>query len=359
MIDVLVTGGGFAARSCALHLKRLAPDARVLRLEPTRAPLGEPPLPGVAFAAPGPDHVAAHEDRGDERFLAEVRLAALALDAMQQEAAAAEAGFRRVVVARDLVPSLDERRREHDALAMRFEVAPDAVFDSERMLAGLDAAGRAAGVDVVNAGEAGAETGDDAGDEFTLDTTGERAVASIGTRRVEAERVVLAHGAALTRFDRWVGGVTVPARVQALRATVDGAAPDARSVGPGFAVCSVDGVGRLAVAEGIEPQNLGDPFDPGPHDATQRRLEQWLTDVVVPGRPVTVEARGATARLFSCDGLPLVGPHPLRATCLLAAAFGGRDAALGYLAGRVVAEIIVSGRAQTLGASLWSPRRML
>ncbi|MFG0320353.1 MAG: FAD-dependent oxidoreductase [Planctomycetota bacterium JB042] len=355
-LDVLVLGDGPAAVSAALHVKRRAGDAAVALWRSAPVGAGDvPPRPGVALAAPSPDLVAAHATRGDARLAGEIALARAGLDSLEREVRAAgiACGFRRERVARDPVPDEPGRARATEELERRFAPADDAVFDPTALLAGLTDAARAAGVDVRATGGAPA-----------LDAADDAVDVAAGRLRARATRVVLAAEAALVRFDPWVRSLALPARIEALALAADDAfaAFPPRSLGPGFAVAAPDASGRLLVAEGIEPSNRGDPLDPAPNERAQARLEEWAASIVPTprrGAPAKVVARGAHAALYTCDGLPLVGPHPGRAACLLAAGFGGREETDGWLAGAAVAEIVVDGRTSTEGAALWSPRRML
>lgn len=65
----------------------------------------------------------------------------------------------------------------------------------------------------------------------------------------------------------------------------------------------------------------------------------------------------AVVQWHSCDGLPLIGPHPAQADALLCTGFGAFEGSCAFAAGELAAQLLVHGRAPAAG--LFSPRRML
>ena len=62
---------------------------------------------------------------------------------------------------------------------------------------------------------------------------------------------------------------------------------------------------------------------------------------------------------LSCDGLPFVGPIPGRPRLLVAAGYGGRGLAMGYLAGRMLGQMVVGDPVPEEWTRHFSPRRMV
>jgi glycine oxidase len=70
-----------------------------------------------------------------------------------------------------------------------------------------------------------------------------------------------------------------------------------------------------------------------------------------------IDARGAAVQAVPCDVLPLVGPVPGRPRVLVLAGFGRNSPGLALVAAEVVAQLLLSGRADH--ATAFSPRRFL
>lgn len=200
--------------------------------------------------------------------------------------------------------------------------------------------------------------------DFTIrsDYAGATIEAREGT--IRADRVVLAIGAALPRFDPWAREIVMPALARELVSV-----PNAAGIGAATElfddalVRHADARGALVVADGRggaeatrDPESssrvAADPWSPR-FAAHRAALEERAPGVGIAGaflRP----------RLYSCDGLPLVGPHPMRAGVLLCDAFDALESALALSAATLLAEWIVDGRPRDEeSARLFSPRRML
>lgn len=353
--DVVVAGAGPAGASCALHLLETDPSLRVCLLERFG-----PPRPrgrsGVAFASPDPDLGAALAERGEERLRREIGLHRAGLEHLESFARLAgegRIGYARVRVERRFFDR--EAERTHAAIARRLGVPEEeAVVDADALaseatrLAVAKGARFHPGVTLARI-----EPG---GDEW-LQVAGE---SPEGTVRMRALRVVLAMGAWLGPFDTWTSEIALPAAAVSVTIESTGSpSPAAFALGPGFVWGRRAADGRVVAAEGHRPANRGDPFADRPDPGTTSRLVSSLHEHLgLPVGPEKVRA-APSARLHTCDGLPLVGPHPGRSSTLLLAGFGGHDEALALLAGRFAAEILLEGRASHPDAALWSPRRML
>ena len=231
----------------------------------------------------------------------------------------------------------------------RLLVDGDVAVDGAALLLTLADAARAAGVTIHEGARA-----------ERLDPAGDGAIVRVGATTMRGTLLVDARGAWLAAEDDWLREVAVAARAQSLVATSGKASdtPAAITVGPGFAYAVARPDGAVEVGEGCQPSNRGDPFDRSPDAAVQSRLDELLAGSGLADQP-RVTTRGARPLLFTCDGLPLVGPHPGRAHTLLCAGFNGADLAYAAIAGEWIADWIVDGRASGPSASRCSPRRML
>ena len=89
----------------------------------------------------------------------------------------------------------------------------------------------------------------------------------------------------------------------------------------------------------------------------QERLVEFARELYPALRGLEPERRWSGIMGFSCDGLPLVGPHPHRSGVVLCLGFSGHGLGLAAEAARIAVELIVEG--QSADADLFSPRRML
>lgn len=326
--DVVVRGAGVAGLSAALHLVESARGGaapRVIVVDDDRAEGGPIAGPTALLPTPQPDPAALAE-----RFAPAVRarlerLGRASLDAIERFASRFDdaCGFRRV-------PWI--HRALGSGRAADESPATVAIVDLDAFHARLRTAAASRGVRVVAAADADAATRG-------------------------AIRTVFALDAPLVRQDAWVREVAIAGRAQRIVGTAE--SPRAARIvtlGSGFGVLATDERGRVVAAEGCEPSNRGDPFDRGPEPTGQSRLERFARECVPE---IQIVQRESFAAAFTCDGLPLVGPHPARDGALLCGSWNGAGATFEFACGSVLAEWIVAGRPADESWTLFSPRRML
>lgn len=175
-----------------------------------------------------------------------------------------------------------------------------------------------------------------------------------------AQRVILACGAGAPALDPGLSELVAPARAQEL------VFPPLRerllapyvSRNHGAGRLHQDGAGRLHCA-GL--RHLDFDAEAGAEPRLNPRIQSGLERLARSFYPqlasLEPELRLARARGHSCDGLPLAGRHPAREGVLLCLGFGDAAAVLALEAARIVAALVVHGRAPD--ADLMSPWRML
>ncbi len=366
--DVVVVGGGLAGLSCAYHLRRAEPEARVLLLERDRIGAGASGAPpGLAVCGIGPDVVAVLEDHDEAVAIDLDRLSRANRDLLLEFAArhGATDAVRATTTRRTFLPAADRERRLANVewLGRAGEAARvdgDAIvttgdlwIDAPALLRALAAAAEEAGAIVRERTEVTA-----------IESSDDGAIARTSGGGAAAVRVVMATGAWLPKLDAWTREVSLAARAQWI-AVDSGADAMPGTHGPGFAVIVRDSGGWIA-AEGTAPSNRGDPFDGEVDPMVATRLLEFARATLAStaeGRGATstiaTRASGASPRLYTCDGRPLIGPHPGRAACVLAAGFNGQDASYGFVAGLVAAEWITRGTPSIRSSYCCSPRRLL
>ncbi len=332
--DVVVLGGGLAGRGAAIALAERGADVVVLGLHVRSRRLSGSGLLLRGLFGDASEYRENIAGRDID-----------ALDAMAKENAAIVTRLCGVMTNESGAPTLVNAAVLRDGASP--PAAEDLVVDLPAFGRGLDERMRMLGIRVVE-GEP----------VIALDSSAMGVVASSKSATVRASRAVLALGAWLPAFDPWVA-----ACARAGRAQYCVTAPYARSVTPRVVRNRVelaqhgrDGSGRIVAIEGSVIADRGDAFDAAPDSMVQARLEEVILGAA-PG--ATIEERGALPRLYTCDGLPLVGPHPMRASCVLVAGFNGFDLSLAFAAGRIATDWIVDGRPRDDRSLRFSPRRML
>lgn len=359
--DVVVVGAGLGGLSVAIELRRRSGadlDVVVIDERPRDAGAGGS---GLIVAGLGPDPAAIAAVSGDDAFLAVLRLSQIGVRRLAQwiDEYAIDCAFRPATTERILLGDDAVLRRSQALLARagvstqrtgsRLRVAGDHVVDPSALRRGLLRAAERLGVRVM-----------DRTAMISVDALPDGVSVRTAAEPIDAALVVLAAGARMARFDDWLRAISLAARGHLARVAgvaVDPAG-DPISLGPGFAVALPDVQGRLIVAEGCQPMNLGDPFDAQPEPRVIERLRAFAVEHLHLDRPV-LESVVTAPFLYTCDGLPLVGPHPGRARTLLCTGFNGQDLALATIAAGIAVDWLLEGRSDEAGAASFSPRRML
>lgn len=174
---------------------------------------------------------------------------------------------------------------------------------------------------------------------------GVRVVTSSGAV-VRAAHVVVATEAWLPALLPELAGVVLPYRSQVLAAEAprdDAGAvrrllPDVTWSRRGWDYAQQAADGTLVVGgEELEDVELLRHWEEAVVDRDQRWLERWIRRVL--GVEATVLARWAGVLGQTVDGLPLLGPLPGRPRVLTCGGWGGAGNVLGFVGGRLVADI--------------------
>jgi glycine/D-amino acid oxidase-like deaminating enzyme len=179
---------------------------------------------------------------------------------------------------------------------------------------------------------------------------------------LSAHMVVLAANGYLTRVHPFFTGKIEPVRGQMIATE-----PVSKTIPPlamltnfGYEYWQQTPSGRFALggmrwqAENADVGLLDDHPDP----RLRIVLSDFLTKTFKDWGPFTVSHNWAGIMGFSQDGLPFLGKLPGRNNILVAGGFTGHGMAFGFLSGRVLAEIIQTGRTKQ-NIALFSPGRFL
>jgi len=189
---------------------------------------------------------------------------------------------------------------------------------------------------------------------------------------LQADAVILAGGHDMAALVPWLAPILSPVRHQWI-ATAPVAAgrlpwpilgqhtlsswqqlPAGQGAGRTGAGRIVAGGARYAAADMAFGQDDATRLDPAMDRVLRANLARFFPDLAT----VPVTHAWAAIATHACDGLPVIGPLPGRATLVCCTAFQGWDHALALRAGQAVAHGLLSGKAPGVPA-LFSPHRMV
>jgi glycine/D-amino acid oxidase-like deaminating enzyme len=185
-------------------------------------------------------------------------------------------------------------------------------------------------------------------------------VVHVGDRSIAAELVVVAANAWCPTIDAVFADKIHPVREQGLRFAPTGARLGAAGrAGYGYSTWRQAPDGGLMVAGcrwATPHMEVGETDDHRVVDAIQRKLEGFARVHFPEATESPITHRWSWITATTCDGLPIIGPLPGRATLIACAGFCGNELGLGARAAKAVVDGILHGDPSGVPAFLAASR---